>query len=117
MNISPICPSSFKSISSVESLSKNDKDEASLARNIDKVISNKHIRFDNIPVTYLFNAKKEDNSGSELSLYQKEYRRAVDKQAKIYGLRVAFGHGDPAKDPYPYNHEVGLRNMVKCSIT
>ncbi|WP_334471039.1 hypothetical protein [Arsenophonus sp. PmNCSU2021_1] len=111
MNISPICTSSFKSISSVESLSKNEKDKASLAKNIYKV-NNKHVRFDSIPVTYLFNAKKENNGGIELSLYEREYRCAVDKQAKLYGLRAAFGHDDPAKDTYPYNHEVGLRNMV-----
>uniref|UniRef100_A0A3B0M3S3 Uncharacterized protein n=1 Tax=Arsenophonus endosymbiont of Trialeurodes vaporariorum TaxID=235567 RepID=A0A3B0M3S3_9GAMM len=112
MNISPICTSSFKSISSVESLSKNEKDKASLAKNIYKVINNKHVRFDSIPVTYLFNAKKENNGVIELFFYEREYRHAVDKQVKLYGLSAAFGHDDPAKDPYPYNHEVGLKNMV-----
>ncbi|MFS1539251.1 MAG: hypothetical protein ACL7BU_11910 [Candidatus Phlomobacter fragariae] len=58
---------------------------------------------------------KEDDEGSKLAFYQKEYRRSVDKQARLYGLRVAFGHDDPAKDPYPYTHKVGLKNMVKCS--
>ncbi|WP_440866229.1 hypothetical protein [Symbiopectobacterium purcellii] len=54
-------------------------------------------------------------SAEKMSIYKKEYRRAVDKQAKEYGLRCPFGHDEPNKDPYPYNHRVALDNMIKYS--
>ncbi|WP_187153292.1 hypothetical protein [Candidatus Arsenophonus triatominarum] len=71
------------------------------------------MKFDDIPVIYHFSADKNENKSTKLHVTVQEYRRAVDKQAKLYGLRAAFGHDQPFKDPYPYDHKVGLENMVK----
>ncbi|WP_291968910.1 hypothetical protein [Candidatus Symbiopectobacterium sp.] len=76
-------------------------------------ISNKFVRFNDKVTSY--EVEKGFRSKEKLSIYEREYRRAVDKQAKEYGLRCAFGHDDPHKDPYPYDHRVGLNNMIKYS--
>ncbi|WP_148203422.1 hypothetical protein [Sodalis glossinidius] len=103
---------SLSSVSSLQSPSRNERNTSCVGGNITN-ISNKSVRFNDGIISYT--VEKGFRSKEKLSVYETEYRRAVDKQAKEYGLRCAFGHDEPHKDPYPYDHRVGLNNMIEYS--
>lgn len=57
------------------------------------------------------------NGGREmatLSRFEELYRRHVDVQAKLSGMRCAYGHDNPRTDPQNFDLEFALKMLEGC---
>lgn len=73
---------------------------------------NKVVHFSNV-----ISVVKIRNGGREiatLSQFEELYRRHVDVQAKMSGMRCAYGHDNPRTDPQNFNLEFALKMLEGC---